>query len=205
MEPNTLLMSGRSEDTYLLSRVSMGDRLAFRDIYLHYIPDLYRFANSICNNEALSEDIVQSVFIHLWEARESMGKIKELRIYLFHSVKNRILNELRKEKQIKAYTEYQSVQIPSYETPEDILIHKERLKLAEEALSKLSPQRKRIVELRTKQELTLDEIASQLSISKNVVKKQLYKGLAFMRSYLREHGELTLSLLLLNLLIHFIK
>jgi len=59
----------------------------------------------------------------------------------------------------------------------------------------LPEKRKEIVKLRTQDDLSLDEIAEKLSISKFVVKKQLYAGLRFIRAYLEKFGELTPTIL----------
>ena len=57
------------------------------------------------------------------------------------------------------------------------------MRLGDEALSRLSPKRRTIVELSTREDLSLDEIADRVGSSKNVVKKLLYQGLAMMKKY----------------------
>jgi RNA polymerase sigma-70 factor (ECF subfamily) len=126
---------------------------------------------------------VQEVFIRLWDNRANAINILQVKAYLFRAAKNRFLNELRKQKcernvvNNKAYNEIDT------ETPEGQLTFKEGMRLGNKALAKLSPKRKLIVEMSTREELSLDEIASRVGISKNVVKKLLYQGLALMRKF----------------------
>jgi RNA polymerase sigma-70 factor (family 1) len=172
-----------TSDIDLLMRISEGDRHAFRELYQRYTPVLYPFIKSLCNEDALCEDIVQEVFIKIWDNRVQAVNIKQVRSYLFKAAKNRFLNELRKQK-----TERRVIYDRIYngidpETPEQQLTFKEGMRLGNEALSRLSPKRRTIVEMSTREELSLDEIADRVGSSKNVVKKLLYQGLAMMKKY----------------------
>ncbi|QNL49373.1 RNA polymerase sigma-70 factor [Olivibacter sp. SDN3] len=176
----------------LLNRISKDDREAFRVLYQQYIPLVYHFSYSILKDSDASEEIVQCVFVNVWEKRVILNRIDNIKAYLFRVTKNLILNDLKKQQIIKKSVTHLTVENSGEENPEDQFIYKESMLLAEEAISKLSPKRKLIVELRTKQNLSLDEIADQLQISKNVVKKQFYKGTAFIKDYLIKRGRLTL-------------
>jgi RNA polymerase sigma-70 factor (ECF subfamily) len=176
-------MKGTTEND-LLMRMSEGDRQAFRELYLHYTPILYSFIKSLCNNnEALCEDIVQEVFIKLWENRANAANIQQVRPYLLKAAKNRFLNELRKQKNEQAFINNRLYNGIDTETPEHQLTFKEGMRLGDEALARLSPKRRLIVEMSTREELSLDEIAARVGTSKNVVKKLLYQGLATIRKY----------------------
>jgi RNA polymerase sigma-70 factor (family 1) len=175
-------MKGTS-DTDLLKRISEDDRHAFREFYQRYTPELYLFVNSLCNDEALSEDIVQEIFIKLWDKRANAINIQQAKSYLFRVAKNRFLNELRKQKSKQKIINNKIYNEVDNETPEQQLTLKENIRLGEEALRKLSPRKKLIVEMRTREELSLDEISARVGISKNVVKKLLYQGLAMLRKY----------------------
>jgi RNA polymerase sigma-19 factor, ECF subfamily len=172
-----------TSDIDLLKRISEDDRHAFRDFYQRYTPVLYPFVKSLCNDEALCEDIVQEIFIKMWDNRANAINIKQVKSYLFKAAKNRFLNELRKQKNERNLVNNNTYNEIDTETPEIQLTFKENMRLGQEALSKLSPRKKLIVEMSTREELSLDEIASRVGISKNVVKKLLYQGLAMMRKY----------------------
>lgn len=172
-----------TSDIDLLKRISEDDRHAFRDFYQRYTPVLFPFVKSLCNDEALCEDIVQEIFIKVWDNRANAINIKQVKPYLFKAAKNRFLNELRKQQNERNLVNNNTWNEIDTQTPEIQLAFKENMRLGQEALSKLSPRRKLIVEMSTREELSLDEIASRVGISKNVVKKLLYQGLAIMRKY----------------------
>jgi RNA polymerase sigma-70 factor (ECF subfamily) len=172
-----------TSDLDLLMRISEGDRHAFRELYQRYTPVLYPFVKSLCNDDVLCEDIIQEVFIKIWDNRVQAVDIKQVRSYLFKAAKNRFLNELRKQKTERAYINNPLHNGIDPETPEQQLTFKEGMRLGDEALSRLSPKRRTIVELSTREDLSLDEIADRVGSSKNVVKKLLYQGLAMMKKY----------------------
>jgi RNA polymerase sigma-70 factor (family 1) len=172
-----------TSDIDLLMRISEGDRHAFRELYQRYTPVLYPFIKSLCNEDALCEDIVQEVFIKIWDNREKAVNIKQVRSYLFKAAKNRFLNELRKQKTERRVINDRIYNGIDTESPEQQLTFKEGMRLGNEALSRLSPKRRTIVEMSTREELSLDEIADRVGSSKNVVKKLLYQGLAMMKKY----------------------
>ncbi|MFL5747591.1 MAG: RNA polymerase sigma factor [Niastella sp.] len=172
-----------TSDIDLLLRISEGDRHAFRELYQRYTPVLYPFVKSLCKDGALCEDIVQEVFIRIWDNRVKAVNIKQVRSYLFKAAKNRFLNELRKQKSEQRLINNLLYNGIGTETPEQQLTFKEGMRLGDEALSRLSPKRRTIVEMSTREELSLDEIADRVGSSKNVVKKLLYQGLAMMKKY----------------------
>jgi RNA polymerase sigma-70 factor (ECF subfamily) len=71
--------------------------------------------------------------------------------------------------------------------------------MAQHAIDLLPEKRKQIFKLRLNDDLTLDEIALKLHISKSVVKKQLYAGVSFVRKYLYKHGEIIAVFLYLTI------
>ncbi|OQP66106.1 RNA polymerase sigma factor [Niastella populi] len=166
----------------LLMRISEGDRNAFRELYQRYTPALYPFVKSLCNDDALCEDIVQEIFIRIWDNRAKATDIKQVRSYLYKSAKNRFLNELRKQKNERTVIKNRLFNTIDTETPEQQLTFKEGMRLGDEALARLSPKRRIIVEMSTREGLSLDEISLRVGASKNVVKKLLYSGLATIRN-----------------------
>ncbi|HUP13735.1 MAG TPA: sigma-70 family RNA polymerase sigma factor [Niastella sp.] len=175
-------MKGTS-DNDLLMRISEGDRQAFRELYTFYTPILFPFIKSLCNDDALCDDIVQEVFVKLWENRANAVNIQQVKSYLFRAAKNRFLNEIRKQQNERTFINSGLYTSINTETPEQQLTFKEGMRLGDEALARLSPKKRAIVALSTRDNLSLDEISLRVGSSKNVVKKLLYQGLATMRKY----------------------
>lgn len=192
-------MTENIDEAEVIRRVCAGDRSAFTLLYSRYLNNLYRYIYLFTKDKDVSEEIVQNVFINIWIRREKLNNVTSFKAYLYKSAKNMLLDEIkRKQVQAKVMFAIKPATEESYEVSDGRVIYNQYYKIAEEAINRLPAKRKQIIVLRTKDELTLDEIAERLSISKNVVKKQLYAGMNSIRAYLQKYGELT------HLLIPFI-
>lgn len=139
----------------------------------NYAP-LVRFANNFLLDLNASEDIVQSAFVYLWENRKEL-QIKSEKAYLFQSVKNSCLNHLRflkiRDKHQLLYIET-IVRLSEYETQLDSDIIDEIKRIID-----LLPEKMCLIfHKKYVEDLPIKEIASQMSISENTVKVQLFKG-----------------------------
>ena len=193
-------------DKELLELASAGDREAFSRLYQRYINNIYRFINSLCYSKEISEEITQELFVKLWENREHLKYVTSIKSYLYRSAKNLLLNHLQKKQaEQKSWILAKDNLYKEQSGADSDLIYKDYLKIAEAAIKLLPAKRKQIFELRLMEDLSLTEIAAQLSISKSVVKKQLYMGITFVRKYLYKHGEFPILCALLSLLMLQIK
>lgn len=190
-------MTAHDDERALILRIIGGDRTAFSVLYSRYLHILYRYVYLFTKSKETSEDVVHNVFIKIWEHRTSLNSINCFKAYLYHCAKNLLLDEIRRnqtrERVLSLITDGKE------ETAEELesnIIYGEYYQIAQDAINLLPERRKLIVEMRTKEDLSLDEIAQKLHISKFVVKKQLYTGLHFIKAYLQKHAELTLFLAL---------
>ncbi|MCJ8209021.1 RNA polymerase sigma-70 factor [Mucilaginibacter sp. RS28] len=178
-------MRRQPDDEMLISSIANGDRHAFAALYTRYLKSVHNYVFLVCGDAETAEEIVQSLFVKLWENRERLHAVFCIRSYLFKCAKNMLLDHLRKE-QMKARV-YQQIS-PKEEAVADgadsRIIFNQYLHIMREAINLLPNKRRQIVLMRTEDELSLDEIAADLDISKSVVKKQLYQGLSFIRSYI---------------------
>ena len=195
-------MANHSDERELLKRIATGDRKAFTIVYSRYLHDLYHYVYLFTKSKETSEEIIQTLFLKIWERRETLGNIAFFKAYLYRSAKNLLLDEIRRNQlQTKMCLALKPSTEESSETSDAKIIYNQYYQMTQDAIRQLPEKRKQIVELRTKDDLTLDEIAEKLSISKGVVKKQLYAGMAFIRVHLQKYVELTHILLLLFLFI----
>ncbi|HEX4373426.1 MAG TPA: sigma factor, partial [Puia sp.] len=67
----------------LQQRASAGDEKAFREIYINFYKKLFRFALAIVKTKESAEEITEDVFIKIWQQKESLTSIKNLRVYLY--------------------------------------------------------------------------------------------------------------------------
>lgn len=184
----------------LIKRIAMGDREAFAQFYTAYLRNIYKYVLSICYVEETSEEIVQELFLKVWENRESLVNVISAKVYLYQSAKNLLFDYTRRlqlESRILDVIEMNTLAGENY--TDNHFIYKEYYQMAQHAIDLLPEKRKQIFKLRLNDDLSLDEIAVKLRISKSVVKKQLYAGVSFVRKYLYKHGEIVVLFLYLTI------
>jgi RNA polymerase sigma-70 factor (ECF subfamily) len=143
-------------------------------LFSDYYQNLCRFAYTFVRDTAISEEIVQELFISLWEQRDSITFNSSARAFLYTSVKNRSLNYLRNEKTRSLHENEFAREKYAYN---DSIINKceqeDSIFIIEKAVSELPEQCRIIFELRQKQNLTNKEIAIQLNLSVKTVENQI--------------------------------
>jgi len=175
-----------------MDRCANGDRQAYAQLYTGYLSPLIKYIFLFTRSRELSEEIVQDVFVKIWEKKEQLLTVQSFQPYIFKSAKNLLLDYMRREQsQSRFLTLSGPFSEACDEQADDELIYGQYYQLALDAINLLPEKRKQVFELKTREELSLDEIADRLGISKSVVKKQLYAATGFVKDYLRRHGEIT--------------
>jgi RNA polymerase sigma-70 factor (ECF subfamily) len=182
----------------LLSLVAAGDRQAFTRLYSQYLDVAYHYVYLFTKSKDEAEEILQEVFVKIWENREKLAEVQSFKNYLFKAAKNRVLDEVRKvQVRHRVFTEIKRGKTVNDETTTDTIAYKDYYRVVQQAIEKLPPKRKLIFRMNTENGLSHDEIAAQLGVSKSMVKNQLYKAYEFVRQYLSQHGGLSLPVILL--------
>lgn len=182
----------------LLALVSTGDRQAFTRLYSQYLDAAYHYVYLFTKSKDETEEILQEVFVKIWENRERLAEVQSFKNYLFKAAKNRVLDEVRKvQVRHRVFTEIKRGKTVNDESTTDTIAYKDYYRVVQQAIEKLPPKRKLIFRMNTENGLSHDEIAAQLGVSKSMVKNQLYKAYEFVRQYLSQHGGLSLPVILL--------
>lgn len=181
-------------------RCSCGDRAAYALLYTFYFKPLYRHVFLFLKSKEETEEIVQDAFVKIWENRASLPEVRNLKPYLYRVTKNLLLDHLRRlQTQNKVIRIVSPQTEPLEDSTSNQINHKDYVALSQEAIQHLTEKRRQIFLMRTQQELSLDEIALKLGISKSVVKKQLYATITFVREYMHKHGGIPLGFLIMLL------
>ncbi len=181
----------------MLAMVATGNRIAFTKLYTAQLPHLYRYIFLFTKSREETEEILQEIFIKIWENREKLAAIESLKDYLFRMAKNKLLDKIRHQQiRQKVLSEIKRTKDITASTTSDQCAYREYYHIVQQAIEKLPPKRKLIFRLNIENGLSQDEIATQLNISKSVVKKQLYSASHFVRQYLFEHSEISVPVLL---------
>jgi RNA polymerase sigma-70 factor (ECF subfamily) len=174
------------EEKQLLAKSLKGDTAAFEKIYRSYVKELCSLAAYYVRSFDAAEDIVQNLFLILWERRETIRIEGFLKTYLFTSVRNLALNFLKHQtiEQKSSDTYSKLFSIPSA-TPHEIAEHRELDVLITQALEKM-PERCRIIFILSRYfNMKYAEIAKILEISVKTVDAQMVNAIKSLRSTLR--------------------
>ena len=165
-------------------RLKEGNRLAFTMVYMEYHKQLYSFACHYLGDRYQAEDAIQWLFLRLWENRQLLNEQMSLKSYLFTSLKNHILNLLRDGKR-EALRQEQFLREKEETEDSSVLQQLDEEEVRQRltaAISTLSPQKRRICELKLEGTLSNAEIAELLQISVNTVKFQYNQIIKELRS-----------------------
>ena len=159
IEDNSLNMSG----------LMKGDERAFQSLFIDYYPLLVSSAMKYVDEQEAAEDIVQDVFVKVWEGRENLQGIDNLSAYLYQMVRFKSFNYLRAEKVRQQATKSFTEELEFFEINE--YIENETFRIVMHALEDL-PAGSRNVFSRAIQGYSAKEIAEELGIAVETVKKQ---------------------------------
>ncbi|MCW2263106.1 MULTISPECIES: RNA polymerase sigma factor [Sphingobacterium] len=178
-----------SEELMMFRKLSGGSESAFSAIYAHYSPKIFIFVDRMLTLPDVTDDLVQDIFIDLWQKRDFLKNIENPKAYLYRMASNRVIDyqkKLAKRRPILDFVISQQQTMDS--VSEERILYKETLLLLSEALDTLSPQRRIIYELSRNEGLTHDQIAEKLNIAKSTVANQLVSALKQIRQYLEKNA-----------------
>lgn len=188
----------KNEQSYteqeLISLLRSGSQFAFERLFENYSQKLYRFSLSYLKSETEAEEIVQDVFLKLWENRDKLRNETSFQSYLFTIAFNDIRKHFNKKARDERYRteilEFLSDENPSIETNPDF----ETLVIKLESLIDQMPdRRKEIFWKRKKEAKSVKDIAIELSISPKTVENQITEAMNYLK---KEFGKDRISGLL---------
>ncbi len=158
--------------------MQLGNKSAFKEIFEEFYTPLCSFAYKYLEDTVNSSDVVQEVFVILWNSHAKFSNFGALRSYLFTSVRNSCLNHIRNAK-VKEHTKELSPDIKCNATDDEYEIEATVYAEVHNAIKRLSPQAREVV-IHSMNGLTNLEVAEELSVSVNTIKtlkKRAYKTL----------------------------
>lgn len=170
----------RLSDEFLYQRVKSSDNHAFDELYARYWKRLFEYAYKLVQDQIQAEDIVQEVFVQLWE-NSSQKEIHHLSGYLFRSVKYQVATLIRNNKWKVEWDSVEMEDIPD-ENQVNEFSKEELFQLLEESIEKLPPKCKEVFRLHKKEGFSTKEIAHSLNISPRTVENQIQKAMNSLRS-----------------------
>ncbi|NMC39770.1 MAG: RNA polymerase sigma-70 factor [Bacteroidales bacterium] len=180
-------MNAQAVDEILAARIRQSDKEAFRILYNRYSDRLYRFSLKHTGNADEARDVVQTVFINVWEHRTSLNPEGQVKSYIYRITVNILINYFKKRSQHFRVIESlkkndQSLSDMTYEQ-----IFFKDLETTITAIVKTLPQeRQRIFNMSHNDGLSHQEIAEKLDISVRTVENQIYRAVKEIRLILKQ-------------------
>ena len=177
----------RSSDAELVVLLKNGSHKAFAILHERYFGLLYRHAFhrfTALRSKQEVEDVLQDLFIKLWENRSELNPDSSFKAYLYTILKNRILNDLAKQKVQQQYLDNLQHLIRQKDdnlTTDLIIREKELIALFEKEVNALPPKMRIAFEMSRNQHLSYEEIATQLNISPHTARTQVRNVLRILK------------------------
>lgn len=167
-------------------------------LFRSYYPALCKSLYRILKDVSLAEDIVQEVFLKVWDKRHSIELNEASQAYLYRSCYNTALNFLKQQKPTAELDKLNET-LSNREGAESTLQYLETESLILEAIEALPPQTRRVFSLSRFEELSYKEIAARLNISVKAVEKHMAIALQRLRESLKDYLYVLLAFILSQL------
>jgi RNA polymerase sigma-70 factor (ECF subfamily) len=176
-----------TEDPYgphTIVAIRDGNVAVFRQVFDACYESLCRYAFTVLRDADEAEDVVQHMFMKLWERKEELNITSALRSYLFKSVYNQCLNQLEHRSVKSKFQQYKLTLTEAIQQPE--VFGDEVDAKIKTAIEALPPQCRTIFLMSRYEEMRHTEIAEKLNISVNTIQNQICKALKILREELKE-------------------
>lgn len=173
-------------DLVLLNFLKEDDQLAYTEIFERYSKILLRHAYKMLGNRDEANDVVQEVFLSIWNNRYKLELTGSLSSYLYKATKNRILNHIAHEKVVSRYADSISNFLENDYVFADSQLREQELEaIIAKEIASLPEKMREVFLLRKVEELSYNEIALQLNITDKTAKQQVYNSLKILREKLK--------------------
>ena len=179
----------------LIEGLKNGDEIAYVHLIEQYHNRLCNYANSLIKDDLIADDIVQNVFVQIWEKRKKLKHELSLESYLYKSVHNKFIDEYRKGKAIMALEKKYMTALELAIEEKDEAQEQKILSVLFDAIHELPPKCKQIFLMSKKEGLTNIEISECLNLSKKTVENQITKAFRILRNKMGEKYETILMVI----------
>ncbi|MBN9383880.1 MAG: sigma-70 family RNA polymerase sigma factor [Chitinophagaceae bacterium] len=169
----------------LVKRISDGDAEAFSQIFHQYNKTVYHTVMTYVKDVPEAEEIVQQIFVKLWENRSSLAGVRSFRDYFFIATRNSVFsyfNRLARHSRLMKHV--RSGQTEIVDDTDHLVLQRQYDALVGQAIEQLPPQQKQVYLLTERDALNYDQIAANMQISRSTVKKHMELARKAVRSYI---------------------
>lgn len=188
----------------VISNLRKGDKETFEQLFHENYKNLVLYAKKFVMDTEIARDLVQDIFIYLWEKRQKLTINKSLSSYLFRAVRNASINHLKRESNKENYVKEFLINLNagSYKTSasedvHELVVHKDLSERIETIIETLPEQCRNIFKMSRFRGMKNKEIAEIYSISPRTVETQIYRALKVLKENLSPYLTFTASLFLI--------
>ncbi|MCX2680981.1 RNA polymerase sigma-70 factor [Galbibacter sp. EGI 63066] len=175
----------------VLWQLKKGDPRAFDTLYHTYKGRLYGNLLKMVKSGEIAKELLQEVFVRVWQKRHKIDPEKPVRAYLFRIAGNMAIDFFRKvARDRKLQAELTAAASAHYTHIEEELYHKDTVEYLDLAIENLPSKRRRIFQLVKLEGKTYEEVGKMLDISTSTVNDHIVKATRTVREYLVLKGDL---------------
>lgn len=176
-------------DKIIFNEIRKGNREVYEALFAEYYDSLVRFGQSFLFDQQEAEDLVQDLFVHIWEHASSITITASVKAYFYQSIRNKCINHIRS---LKVKDKNNSLYVDGIlQSGDDIeLFDVQLIETIKKSIDELPEQMARIFKMKLIENKKRDEIADELNISINTVKTQLQRAKTKLREKLLDQTKL---------------
>ncbi len=172
-----------TSDFQLWNEFVSGNDIAYKTIYDSHIQILFKFGLHFTKDEDLVQDCIQDLFVDLHKYRSRLRQTNNIKLYLFVSLKHKIIRSLEKEGK---FVQLNSEDLPfnysfSNEDEFDDDLRKRKVELLEKAMTELSNRQREAIYLRFVSGLSYEELGEVLHMNYQSARNLIYRGIEKLR------------------------
>ncbi len=177
-------MAGYSKytDSELAFLIKENDQLAYTEVFLRYSKLLVAHAYRLLGDQDEANDVVQDVFLTLWQKRAHLVLNTSLSSYLYTAIRNRVFNRMSHQKIVARYADsIVNFMETGHAVTDELIRAKELAIIIEQEIAALPPKMREVFLLNKREELSYKEIALKLDITDKTAKQQVYNAVKNLR------------------------
>lgn len=190
-------LNSNSDQSKLLYELSQGNELAFTKLYNEYKNVVFSTALKITKSRMLAEEVVQDVFLKIWQNHENLAEITNIENYLFIISRNHIFDMIKKIARDTSLVVDSNYKSTSTNDTEDAIKDDQYNIILNQIVDQLPPQQQKIYKMAKWDGLSHQKIGEDLGISTETVKKHMAQALKFVRTKISPYMNMFMTLFLL--------
>jgi RNA polymerase sigma-70 factor, ECF subfamily len=175
-----------SSDATLVNRIAAGDKLAMQALFARHRTPLYRWLLRFVGNETVAEDLLSEVFLDVWRQAGRFEGRSSVATWLMSIARFKALSARRRRTEAELDEKIETTVADTASDPEAALQEKNRGELLRQALTRLSPEHREVIDLVYYHEKSVDEVAEILAVPPATVKTRMFYARKKLAASVRE-------------------